>query len=264
MPGDRLASSFEQRARPTGLIPYLTAGYPSLAVTLELLREAAPHSVAIELGVPFSDPIADGPDIQRAADAALAQGVGASQVLDLVARYRAGGGAAPIVIMTYLNPILRPDIQAFAHGARDAGADAVLVSDLPPDESPEVWQALDHAGLATVTLVAPTTSAERLPLVVERARGFVYCLARTGVTGQGGGYAGSIEERVREVRRHSRLPVAVGFGISTAAQARALRGVADGVVVGAALMREVAQDPDAGVVARVTTRVQELAGVLAG
>ena len=263
VPGDRLASSFESRARPTGLIPFLTAGYPSPAITLELLRAAEPHSVAIELGIPFSDPIADGPDIQRASETALTQGVGAAEVLALVARYRAGGGAAPIVIMTYLNPILRPSIEAFAAGARDAGIDAVLVSDLPPDESPDVWQALDRAGLATITLVAPTTPAERLPLVVARARGFVYCLARTGVTGQGGGFAGSIEERVREVRHLSPLPVAVGFGIATAAQARALRGVADGVVVGAALMREVAQDPGAGVVGRVGARVQELAAALA-
>ena len=125
-----------------------------------------------------------------------------------------------------------------------------------------MWQALYHAGLATVTLVAPTTPAERLPLVVARARGFVYCLARTGVTGQGGGYAGSIVDRVAQVRRLSPLPVVAGFGIATGAQARALRGVVDGVVVGAALMREVAQDLDAGVVSRVSARVHELAGAL--
>ena len=263
MPGDRLASRFAAHTRSTGLIPYFTAGHPSLDVTLELLRAAEPHALAVELGVPFSDPIADGPDIQRASESALRQGVGAAEVLALVARYRAGGGALPIVIMTYLNPILRPSIERFASGARDAGVDAVLVSDLPPDESPDVWQAFDQAGVETVTLVAPTTLAERLPLVVARARGFVYCLARTGVTGQGGGYAGSIEDRVREVRRLSPLPVAVGFGIATGDQARALRGVADGVVVGAALMRAVSQDPSTGVVARVVARIEELAGALA-
>src|SRR5262249_17823150 len=164
--------------------------------------------------------------------------------------------------MTYLNPILKPGIADFARAARDAGVDGVLVSDLPPDESPEVWQALDESGLATVTLVAPTTPAERLPLLVARARGFVYCLARTGVTGEGGGYAGSIEDRVRDVRARASLPIAVGLGIWTAEQARALRGVADGVVVGAALMREIARDPDAGVVPRVQTRLRELAGAL--
>jgi tryptophan synthase alpha chain len=262
VPGDRLASSFRERARPTGLIPYLTAGYPSLAVTLELLQAVEPFCVAIELGVPFSDPIADGPDIQRASETALSQGVGSAAVLALAARYRASGGKAPIVVMTYLNPILRPSIADFACGARDAGIDAVLVSDLPPDESPEVWSAFDEAGLATVTLIAPTTPAARLPLLVARARGFVYCLARTGVTGEGGGDAGSIEDRVREVRQLSPLPVAVGFGISTPAQAHALRGVVDGVVVGAALMREVARDTHVGVVARVRARVQELAGAL--
>jgi tryptophan synthase alpha chain len=263
VPGDRLASSFAARARPTGLIPYFTAGYPALDTTLELLQAAEPKAIAAELGVPFSDPIADGPDIQRASEWALARGVSAAAVVQLVARFRAGGGTLPIVIMTYVNPILRPGIESFAAAARDAGVDAVLVSDLPPDESPEVWAALDQAGLATVMLVAPTTPADRLPLVVGRARGFVYCLARTGVTGAGGGYAGSIEDRVREVRRCSKLPVAVGFGIGTGSQARALRGVADAVVVGAALMREVAQDPASGVVARVTARVEELAGALA-
>ena len=261
---DRLASSFSSRARPTGLIPYFTAGYPSLDVTLELLRAAESTAVAAELGIPFSDPIADGPDIQRACEWALSQGVAAAEVLALVARYRADGGALPIIIMTYVNPILSRGLERFASDAHAAGVDAVLVTDLPADESPEVWQALDGAGLATVMLVAPTTPPERLPLVIARARGFVYCLSRTGVTGAGGGYAGSIEDRVRDVRHHTTLPVAVGFGIATGDQAHALRGVADAVVVGAALMREVARDPRAGVVERVSARVRELCTALAG
>ena len=263
VPGDRLASSFAARAGTTGLIPYFTAGYPAPAITLELLHAAEPLALAVELGIPFSDPIADGPDIQRASECALAQGGGAAETLALVARYRAAGGSLPIVLMTYVNPILRPGITSFAAAAAVAGVDAVLVSDLPPDESPEVWRALDDAGLATVMLVAPTTRAARLPLLVARARGFVYCLARTGVTGQGGGYAGSIEARVREVRALTALPVAVGFGIATAEQARALRGVADAVIVGAALMREVAQDPEANVAARVSARMRVIAEALA-
>ena len=263
VPGDRLASSFAARAGGIGLIPYLTAGYPAPETTLELLRAAEPFALAVELGIPFSDPIADGPDIQRASERALEQGVGAAETLELVARYRAGGGSLPIVVMTYANPILRPGIERFATAAVAAGIDALLVSDLPPDEAPEVWRALDDAGLATIMLVAPTTRPERLPLLVARARGFVYCLARTGVTGQGGGYAGSIEARVREVRALTPLPVAVGFGIATGEQARALRGIADAVIVGAALMREVAQDPGKGVVARVSARMREIAEALA-
>jgi tryptophan synthase alpha chain len=263
VPGDRLASSFAARHGSTGLIPYFTAGYPSLDVTLDLMRAAEPHAVAVELGVPFSDPIADGPDIQRACEWALARGVGAADVLDLVRRYRGQGGSLPLIAMTYANPILRSGVAGFARAARDAGLDALLVSDLPPDESPEVWAALDAAGLATVTLVAPTTTPERLPLVVARARGFVYCLARTGVTGAGGGEGGPIEARIAQLRRLTSLPVAVGFGIATREQARALRGVADAVVVGAALMREVASDPERDATARVSTRVAELASALA-
>ena len=263
VPGDRLAQRFAALPHTTGLIPYFTAGYPSLDVTLELLRACEPHVLAVELGIPFSDPIADGPDIQRASEWALARGIGAAETLGLVARYRSGGGALPIILMTYANPILRPGIERFAADAAEAGVDALLVSDLPPDEAPDVWQALDRAGLATVMLVAPTTPAERLPLLVARARGFVYCLARTGVTGAGGGFAGAIEERVSHVRALTSLPVAVGFGIATGEQAAALRGVADAVVVGAALMREVARDPGANAAERVTARVREFAGALA-
>lgn len=264
MPGSRLAGSFESRARPTGLIPYFTAGYPSIDATLELLQCAERACIAAEIGIPFSDPIADGPDIQRASEWALSRGVGASAVLELVRRYRAGGGTLPIIVMTYANPVVRHGIERFASEASSAGVDGAIVSDLPPDESPEVWQAFDAVGLDTITLVAPTTPATRLPLVVARARGFVYCLARTGVTGAGGGYAGAIEERVREVRALTVLPVAIGFGISTPDQARALRGMSDAVIVGAAMMREITVDPLQGAVSRVGARIQALTQALAG
>ena len=264
MPGDRLAASFRARSRPTGLIPYFTAGYPSIDATLEMLRAAEPHCIAAEIGIPFSDPIADGPDIQRASEWALGNGVGTPEVLKLIRRYREGGGTLPLVVMTYANPILCHGVARFAVDAVEAGADGLIVSDLPPDESPEVWGAFDQAGLDTITLVAPTTPADRLPLLVARARGFVYCLARTGVTGAGGGYAGSIEERVREVRALTPLPIAIGFGISTPDEARALRGVGDAVIVGAAMMREVTLDPRDGAVPRVSARIAALAGALAG
>jgi tryptophan synthase alpha chain len=205
---------------------------------------------AIEVGIPFSDPIADGPEIQRSSEAALRAGVGAAETLALVAKLRASS-EIPVVVMTYVNPILRNGITAFAREARAAGVDGLIVSDLPPDEAPEVWQAFDEHGLDTVVLVAPTTDASRLPLLLRRARGFVYCLARTGVTGRGGGYAGALPERIAELRRQTELPVAVGFGIADAAQARTLRSVADAVIVGAAFMRAVSEDPARGVVDRV-------------
>jgi len=258
----RLALAFAARTSPTGLIPYLTAGYPALERTLELLRAVErAGALAVEVGVPFSDPIADGPDIQRASEWALRQGVGIADVLDLVARFRRES-SLPIVVMTYANPVVRMGSDAFADRTRDAGVDAVILSDLPPEELPGTWRALDDAGIDTVLLVAPTTSAERLPALLARCRGFVYCLSRTGVTGRSEGFAGSLDERIAAVRAHTKLPVAVGFGISTAADAAALRGRVDAAVVGAAFMRLVEQDPERGVVDRVGAFASELAASL--
>jgi len=225
------------------------------------MRALAPRSLAIEVGVPFSDPIADGPDIQRASEWALARGVGVAQALDLVRRFRRDH-AVPVVVMTYANPPLRLGIAEFARRAAESGVDGVIVSDLPPDEDPATWDALQGAGLDTVLLVAPTTDAARLALLLPRCRGFVYCLARTGVTGEGGGFVGALDRRVAEIRAHTSLPVAVGFGIATAEQARALPRGVDAAVVGAAFAREIARDPERGVVERVATKAEELAAAL--
>lgn len=265
MPGgaDRLGDAFTGRRSTTGLIPFVTAGYPTLDDSLELMLELErAGALAIEVGIPFSDPIADGPEIQRASEAALARGVGPDETLALVARFRERSGALPVIVMTYANPILRQGIARFAARARAAGVDAAIVSDLPPDESPEAWAALDAEGIATVLLVAPTSPAERIPMILDRCRGFVYCLARTGVTGRSAGFAGSIEDRVRELKTLTRLPVAVGFGIANADGARALRGVADAVVVGAAFMRAVSEDPERGATRRVAALAREIVGAL--
>lgn len=259
----RLGAAFAAARGATGLIPFVTAGYPSLAVSRELIGALdRPGVRALEIGVPFSDPIADGPEIQRASEGALRAGVGVPETLALVADLRRSSDL-PVVVMTYANPILRNGIEACARAAREAGVDGIIVSDLPPDEAPEVWEALDRAGLDTVVLVAPTTDPARLPRLVARARGFVYCLARTGVTGAGGGDAAGLPGRVAALRRVTPLPVAVGFGISDAAGARALRGVPDAVVVGAAFMRAVAENPAHGAVQRVRTLANELVGALA-
>lgn len=262
MSDSRLRAAFSARAGRTGFIPFVTAGYPSLEATLEMLRAFDREgALAVEVGIPFSDPIADGPDIQRASEWALRGGVTTEAVLEVLARFRAGS-QLPLVVMTYANPVVRAGVAAFAARAKAAGVDGVIVSDLPPDEAPEWWAEFDRAGLETIVLVAPTTDDARLPLLLARSRGFVYCLARTGVTGQGSGWSGSIPERVAGIRRHTPLPVAVGFGISGGADAQRLRGVADAVVVGAAFMRRVAEDPGPGATERVAALARELADAL--
>ena len=262
MTASRLSSAFAGRSGDVGLIPFLTAGYPSLEVSLELLHVLERAGArAVEVGVPFSDPIADGPEIQRASEWALRRGTSVSDALSLVARFRRDS-ELPVVVMTYVNPVERVGAGEFAERARASGVDGVLLSDLPPEELSGTWAAMDEAGLDTVMLVAPTTSPERLPAVLARCRGFVYCLSRTGVTGRAEGYSGSLDERLAAVRAHSRLPVAVGFGISSAADARLLRGRADAVVVGAAFMRLVHQDPERGVAGRVAEFAGELVEAL--
>lgn len=258
----RLGDAFAARPGRTGLIPFITAGYPSLDQTGEMLHGLAALGVtAVELGVPFSDPIADGPDIQRSSEWAVSRGVGLRDVLRLVAELRKRS-ELPIVAMTYLNPVARMGIDAFADEARASGLDGVLLSDLPPDESPQTWDALERAGLDTILLVAPTTPEARLPVVLSRARGFLYCLARTGVTGAGGGFGGSVPDRIADLRTRTHLPIAVGFGIAKPADARALMGVADAVVVGAAFMRAIAEDPGNGSTGRVLDLAASLVGAL--
>ncbi|NOT33142.1 MAG: tryptophan synthase subunit alpha [Candidatus Eisenbacteria bacterium] len=264
-PPRRLARAFASRQGRAGLIPFLTAGYPDLESSAAMIRVAAESgALAIEIGIPFSDPIADGGDIQRSSEHAVRSGVDVSAVLELVKGARAAGiDSLPIVLMTYTNPVVRFGVERFAREARDAGADAVILSDLPPEESPEIWGALDAAGLDTVVLVAPTTPDARLPLLMARARGFAYCLARTGVTGAGGGEAGDVSQRIAAIRRHTQLPIAVGFGISNAEQARKLASGADAVIVGAAFMRAIASSHDAkGAIEAFGKLSRELAGAL--
>jgi len=260
----RLAAAFERAAGRTGLVPFITAGYPSLDATFEMVRGFAALGVlAVEIGIPFSDPIADGPEIQRASEWSLRARIGVPEVLGLVERLRRES-ELPVVLMTYANPILSAGIETFAVRSRAAGVDGVLVSDLPPDESPDVWRALDGAGLDTVMLVAPTTAPGRLPLLIGRSRGFLYCLARTGVTGRAAGETGPLPDRIAALRALTRLPIAVGFGISSPDQVRALRSVADAVVVGAAFMRCVSEDPGHGATGRVLALAGELVRALAG
>ena len=224
-------------------IPYLTAGDPDLGTTAELLPALVDGGAdLIELGVPFSDPIADGPVNQQAAVRALASGTTLAGILELVTRYRDKLGV-PIVLFTYFNPIHCRGVQAFADQASTSGVDGVLCVDLPPDEARgEFLPILRARGIDTVFLLAPTSTRERIRQVGAASSGFVYYVSRTGVTGVRDSLAPELLRDAKQLRRRLELPLAVGFGISTPEQVKAVAGVADGVVVGSALVRLVAEN----------------------
>ncbi|HEX9611978.1 MAG TPA: tryptophan synthase subunit alpha [Gemmatimonadales bacterium] len=216
------------------LIPYLTAGFPTRAVSLDALRRvAAAGADFIEVGVPFSDPLADGPTIQRTIQVALEQGMTVAGVLGLI---RAAAVEIPVIIMTYLNPVLAYGVERFVADAQAAGAAGLLLTDVPAGADLGVERAVTDSELALIRLVAPTTDDARLRAALADASGFVYLISRLGVTGARDRVPEDLEAQVRRVRAVTALPIAVGFGIGTAAQAAAAAGWADGVVVGSALM----------------------------
>ena len=225
--------------RKKALIPYVTAGFPTPAVSRDVLRAVqAAGADFVEVGVPFSDPLADGPTIQRTTKAALAQGMTAAGVLSLI---REAALAVPVIIMTYLNPVLAYGVERFVADAHAAGAAGLILTDLPAGADPAVETAVTRSPLALIRLVAPTTDEDRLQGTLAGATGFVYLISRLGVTGVREQVPVDLEGHVRRVRAVTSIPVAVGFGISTAAQAAAAARSADGVVVGSALMDAVAQ-----------------------
>jgi len=231
----RIASAWaELRARGrTALIPYLTAGYPTPEASLAALRAADAVADVLEVGVPFSDPLADGPTIQRSTFEALRQGMTLAGTLDLIRRARL---RTPVVVFSYLNPILRYGLDRFLRDAEALGVAGVLLTDLPAGSDPGVETAIRASSLDLIRLVAPTTRPERLTVALDGAEGFVYLIARLGVTGASASLAADLAESIARVRRATSLPIAVGFGISTPAQARAVAADADGVVVGSALV----------------------------
>ena len=224
------------------LVPFVTAGDPSLAATVPVLHALVDAGAdLLEIGVPFSDPMADGPVIQRSSERALRRGAGMAWVLAQVRAFRERDDATPVVLMGYLNPVEIRGAAAFADEAAAAGVDGMLLVDLPPEEAGEVRAVFDARGLALVPLVAPTTSAARLPGICAGARGYVYYVSLAGVTGTRAADAGAIASHLAEVRGACGLPVLVGFGIRDAATAAALAVHADGVVVGSALVQAMAE-----------------------
>jgi tryptophan synthase alpha subunit len=252
VPATRFDAAFAARPpdAPPGLIPYFTAGYPELESTPDLLTSAQRVGcIAVEVGVPFSDPLADGPTIQRSGQVALGNGMTLARALDQVRSARHTGVTIPVAVMTYVNPVLSFGVDTFARTAAAAGVDGVIIPDLPLDEAAGLRAVMHATGVALIPLVAPTTTAERLARICAAAAGFVYCVSVTGVTGARATISDDAIALLDSVRRYTPLPRALGFGLSTAAHLSALHGHAEAGVVGSALLDSIAADTDNAVTA---------------
>jgi tryptophan synthase alpha chain len=261
---DRIAAAFAGHGKRAALMPYLMAGFPDLDGSRRIgLAAAEAGADLLELGVPFSDPLADGPVIQMAGTRALEAGI---HTVDVLALARDLARSVPVVLMCYANPILARGVERFAGELAAAGASGLIVPDLPLEEAPAVLRACEERGLALVPLVAPTTPEDRMETIGRRARGFVYAVSLLGTTGERDGLAESFAAVVARAAAHTDVPVAVGFGIATGAHAaEAARAGADGVIVGSRLVRAAAEAHDRGEdpAASVGELVGELAAALA-
>jgi len=250
-----------KREGRAALVTFLTAGDPDPATSLAILR-VLPQAGAdvIELGMPFTDPMADGPAIQASSLRALKAGQNMQKTLAMVAEFRVGDALTPIVLMGYYNPIYVYGVARFLIDAKAAGVDGLIVVDLPPEEDEELCLPALEAGLNFIRLATPTTDDKRLPAVLANTSGFVYYVSITGITGMAAPDTGKVSAAVGRIKRHTALPVAVGFGVRTAAQARAIAEVADGVVVGSALVDALKQslDPDMKATKSSVTAVTDL------
>jgi len=225
------------------LVAYMMAGHPNRKRSLEIGKKLATSGIAaLEIGIPFSDPLADGPVIQHAGQVALEHGMTVGAALELAAGIAAEG--TPVVLMTYINPILSHDPRRFAAEAAQAGVAGIIVPDLPVEESEPVAGWLRSASLDTVFMVAPTTSRERMTTICEHSSGFVYCVTVTGITGARSELPQGMSELLSEVRKHTDLPIAAGFGISRPDHMKSLRGSADAAVVGSAIVAEIDKGVD--------------------
>jgi tryptophan synthase alpha chain len=257
----RIATRFAQlRAQGRkGLIAYIAAGDPSAEQTVPLMHELARAGAdLIELGVPFSDPMADGPVIQRAAERGIRNGVGLRRCLDMVAQFRREDGATPVILMGYANPVEHLGIPVFVAGAAAAGVDGVIVVDSPPEECEGFVGALRGAGLDAIFLLAPTSTAARIEQVARWAGGFLYYVSLKGITGAGNLDVDAVAARLPAIRSRSKLPLAVGFGIRDGASARALARLADAVVVGSRLVEDMEKAGAQGAQAAAGRLVREI------
>jgi tryptophan synthase alpha chain len=257
----RIQAAFEklERNRHKALIPFITAGDPAPEVTVPLMHALVEAGAdVIELGVPFSDPMADGPTIQRASERALKHHVTLRDVLGMAAEFRKSNSTTPVVLMGYGNPIEAMGWEAFAKHCAESGVDGVLTVDFPPEESHEAFGHLQRHGIDPIFLLAPTTTEERIEKVAKQARGYVYYVSLKGVTGAGHLDLGEIERKLPQLRKHIRLPIGVGFGIRDAETAHAVSRLCDGVVVGSRIVQEIENSAPQQAVANVSRLVKEL------
>jgi len=257
----RIRTRFERlRAQGrTGLIVYVTAGDPAPQTTVPLMHALARAGVdVIELGVPFSDPMADGPVIQRAAERAISQGVGLAQCLADVAQFRRTDAETPVVLMGYANPIERMGIADFVRGAADSGVDGVLVVDYPPEECVDFSELLRGSGIDPIFLLAPTSTDRRIEQIAKVAAGYVYYVSLTGITGAGHLDVAAVAQRIPAIRSRVGLPVGVGFGIKDAASAQAIARLADAVVIGSRVIQAMEQAGTAGAVQAASAFVSQI------
>lgn len=246
MASDRLQETFHRLAahRQTGIIPFVTVGFPSVKATLELAPALARAGAdVIELGVPFSDPLADGATIQKASYHALRQGVTLKLCLEVCTSLRHGGLETPLVLMGYYNPLLAFGLEAFAAQAQRAGVDGVIAADLPPEESEPLRKECSRRGLDVICLLAPTSTERRVQAACATASGFIYCVSLAGVTGARSELSPEALLLVNRVRAHTSLPIAVGFGVSRREHVEAIGKTADAAVVGSALVNVIDNAP---------------------
>jgi tryptophan synthase alpha chain len=257
----RIQSKFaalKQQGRKA-LIPFFTAGDPSPAMTVPLMHALVQAGVdVIELGVPFSDPMADGPVIQRASERALKHHIGLRDVLQMVADFRSKDTVTPVVLMGYGNPIEAMGWEKFAQRCAEVGVDGVLTVDFPPEESHEAFAHLQAHGIDPIFLIAPTTNEARIELVAKLARGYVYYVSLKGVTGAGNLDLSAIAQKIPQLRKHISIPIGVGFGIRDAATAKAVSALCDGVVVGSRIVQEIENSNEQQVLENVSRLVTEL------
>ncbi|WP_413708157.1 tryptophan synthase subunit alpha [Ralstonia sp. Ralssp110] len=257
----RIAQTFSQLSAQgrKGLIPFITAGDPYPEMTVDLMHALVKGgSNVIELGVPFSDPMADGPVIQRASERALAKKVGLRTVLDYVRIFRTTDSTTPVVLMGYANPIERMGVDAFAKAASEAGVDGVLVVDYPPEECEAFAKTMRAAGIDPIFLLAPTSTEARIAQIARVASGYIYYVSLKGVTGAATIDLDAVAARIPQIRQHARLPVGVGFGIRDAATARAISGVADAVVIGSRIVQLLEEAPREQAVQYLTDFIAEI------